>query len=101
MLFEATVVVVDAWLITCDRAFWELLDEKFPVEGVKNALIPCVPTARDDVVIEATPPDSVAVPKIVLPSLKSTVPVGVAVLPAEVFDTVAVKVMDWPYVAGF
>ena len=52
----------------------------------------CEATARDEVVKVAWPvPSRVEVPKVVLPSLKVTVPVGVP--PLEV--TAAVKVTDW------
>jgi hypothetical protein len=45
----------------------------------------------------ATPLLSALVPSVVLPSLKVTVPVGVAEVPV----TVAVNVTDWPESDGF
>jgi len=58
----------------------------------------CEPTASADVENAAMPPGSrVAVPRVVLPSRKVTVPVGVPVVPV----TVAVKVTESPKVDGF
>jgi len=48
----------------------------------------------------ATPPLKVPVPRVVAPSLKVTVPVGVPE-PGDAAATVAVKVTDWPNVLGF
>src|SRR2546428_6734734 len=51
-----------------------------------------------------TPPlvDSVPIPSVVKPSLKVTVPLGLATaaLPGELTLTVAVKVTDWPETEG-
>lgn len=59
------------------------------------ALIVCVPTDRVEVERFACPPLSAAVPSVVAPSRKVTVPVGVPL----VFEaTVAVKVTDCPWV---
>jgi hypothetical protein len=49
----------------------------------------CEPRARDDVVVEAVVPEIVALPNVVLPSLKVTVPVAPV-------DTVAVRVTVCP-----
>ena len=48
----------------------------------------------------ALPPVSVLLPRVVEPSLKVTVPVGVP-LPGAPAETVAVKVTDWPKTEGF
>ena len=53
----------------------------------------CEPSASDDVLMLAVPPDSVAVPSDVEPSKNSTEPVGVP-LPAPDTATVAVIVTD-------
>ena len=58
------------------------------VPPLYTALIECVPTASDEVVSVATPPESVPGPRGVLPSRKLTGPVG---MPADE-DTVAVSV---------
>ena len=58
------------------------------VPPLYTAVIECVPTARDEVVSVATPPESVPRPRGVVPSRKLTVPVGT---PAGE-DTVAVSV---------
>ena len=61
------------------------------------AAIECVPTTSDAVEIEALPAASrVPLPMEVVPSKKSTVPVGVPPVPV----TVAVKVTDCPAVEG-
>src|SRR5262249_23701308 len=64
------------------------------------AVIECGPAASTVVVNVATPdPFRVPVPSVVVPSLKVTVPVGVAVVPDGV--TVAVNVTDCPNEEGF
>ena len=60
-------------------------------------MIVCPPALSADVESVATPPDSVPVPRVAVPSLNVTVPVGVPV--PEV--TVAVNVTDCPNVLGF
>jgi len=52
---------------------------------------------RDEVIKMAVPEPSVLVPRVLVPSLKVTVPVGVT--PELV--TVAVNVTGWPYADGF
>jgi hypothetical protein len=60
----------------------------------------CEATLSDDVVKVACPePFSVAVPRLVAPSMKVTVPVRVP-LPGATGLTVAVKVTDWPETDG-
>jgi hypothetical protein len=59
------------------------------------AVIEWDPTARVDVLYVATPPPSVPVPSVVLPSLNVTVPVAAGGV------TVAVKVTDAPKPEGF
>ena len=57
----------------------------------------CVPTARIDVCKNAFPdPSSVSLPRIVVPSLKVTLPVGVPVAAV----TVTVKKTVWPNLDG-
>src|SRR3989442_15343950 len=53
-------------------------------------------------VVTPPPVDNVPVPSVVEPSLKVTVPVGLAAaaLPGELTLTVAVKVTDWPETEG-
>src|SRR2546428_11161553 len=53
-------------------------------------------------VVPPPPVDNVPVPSVVEPSLKVTVPVGLAAaaLPGELTLTVAVKVTDWPETEG-
>jgi hypothetical protein len=52
------------------------------------------------VVNVAVPPDSVPVPRVVVPSRNVTVPVGVPA-PGETAATVAVNVTLWPNTDGF
>ena len=59
----------------------------------------CEPTARALVLKVACPPPSVPVPRMVAPSLKVTVPLGVPAPGARAL-TVAVKVTDRPDVLG-
>ena len=54
----------------------------------------CVATESEEVLKVALPDVSVPMPKVVAPSLKVTVPVGVPVLPVELSLTVAVRVTD-------
>jgi hypothetical protein len=65
-----------------------LVDAAKFVPPLYTALIECIPTAKDEVVSVATPPESVPGPRGVVPSRKLTVPVGT---PAGE-DTVAVSV---------
>jgi len=62
------------------------------------AVIVSVPVASDVVVSIATPALSAAVPKVFVPNLNVTDPVGVPVVEDV---TVAVKVTDWPVIDGF
>jgi hypothetical protein len=62
-----------------------------------TAIMPFVPMVGNAVVKVATPPASVAVPRVALPFLKVTVPVGV---PDEE-ETVAVNVTGCPTAEGF
>ena len=50
--------------------------------------------AASEVVMLAAPPPSLTVPNVLVPSLKVTVPIGIA-LPLFA-ETVAVKVIGWP-----
>ena len=94
---EETVVVVAAFLTTCDKVF-EGLAVKLPSAFVYTAVIECVATVSEVVVNVATPePLSVwAEPRGEPPSMNWTLPVGVAELPDEALLTAAVKVTDWP-----
>jgi hypothetical protein len=68
---------------------------EFVVLPAYDAVIDCVPAAREVVLKEAAPlPLSVAVPSAVVPSMKVTVPVGVVVPDAG--ETMAVNVTLWP-----
>jgi hypothetical protein len=58
-----------------------------------------LPPVNVDTVVTAAPPESVAVPMTVLPSLNVTVPVGVPV--PELGLTTALRVTDCPYTDGF
>jgi hypothetical protein len=58
------------------------------------------PTASEEVVKLALPPESVAVARVTAPSTKLTVPVGVPE-PGATAVTVATKVTDWPNTVGF
>jgi hypothetical protein len=89
---EDTEVDVEAWLITCDMAV-DVLVMKL-VSPPYTAVMECEPTVRDDVTYVAWPaPLSEPVPKVVVLSLKVTVPVGVPE-PGAVAVTVAVNVTD-------
>ncbi len=55
--------------------------------------------ARLEVVKVVAPPESVSVARVVVPSLKVTVPAGVP-SPGELAVTLAVKVTDWPKTDG-
>ena len=70
-----------------------MLLEKF-ASPPYTPVIECDPTASDGVVNVAFPELKVAVPKVVLPSMKVMVPVGVPEPGAKTL-TVAVKVMLW------
>ena len=59
-----------------------------------------MPIASDEIANVAAPPLSVPVPRVVLPSLNVTVPVGVPLAGAAA-ATVAVNVTDWPKTDGF
>ncbi len=87
--------MVGAWFTTW-LSTGEVLAEKlmFPLY---TALMEAMPVTRLALVRVATPFASVALPRDVLPFSNVTVPVGVP--DDEV--TVAVKVTDWPKVAGF
>jgi hypothetical protein len=64
-------------------------------------VILCAPTLRNGVLNVAVPtPPSVPIPRVVVPSLKVTVPVGVPA-PGDTGATVAVSVTDWPETPGF
>ena len=62
-------------------------------------MIECEPTANAEVVNVAVPPDTVPVPRVVVPSRKVTVPVGLPA-PGATGATVAVKVTDCPNTDG-
>jgi hypothetical protein len=59
-----------------------------------------VATLSDEVLNVAVSPLSVPVPKVVVPSMNVTVPVGVPA-PGDTAATVAVNVTDWPKTEGF
>src|SRR5712691_11100062 len=63
------------------------------------AVIEWLPTDREEVAKVAAPPLSVPVPRVVKPSLKVTVPLGVPA-PGATGLTVAVKITDWPNTEG-
>ena len=63
-------------------------------------MIECAPAVRVEIESVAVPPLSVPVPRVVEPSRKLTVPVGVP-LPGATASTVAVKVTDSPKTEGF
>jgi hypothetical protein len=83
---------------------WPTVSVAVPLLVVKlvsppyEAVIVSLPTDRVVVLNVATPPLSVPVPSVVLPSVKVTVPVGVPA-PGELALTVAVTVSDWPETA--
>ena len=92
---ELTVVEVPALFTVCVSA-----DEVMPLKSLDppyTAVILLDPPGTAEVVSLAILPLSVPDPRVVAPSLKVTVPVGVP--PDEV--TVAVKVTAVPYVDGF
>lgn len=86
-------------MTTCNNA-----DDVLPLKfgsPAKTAVIECVATDNDEVLIVAWPETlSVPVPSVVEPSLKVTLPVGVPA-PGDVTVTVAVNVTDWPNTEGF
>jgi hypothetical protein len=97
---EVTVAVVLAPLITWLSA-GEVAAPKFAVPAY-TTVIESVPTGRDEVervAVLLTPPPavSVALPREVAPFINVTEPVGAVVL----LVSVAVKVTDWPALAGF
>src|SRR2546425_4076704 len=101
---DVSAVMVSALLTTWVRAT--------EVEGLKLVSLLYVTVMPWLAVVSAlvlnaagvTPPpvDNVPVPSVVEPSLKVTVPVGLAAaaLPGELTLTVAVKVTDWPETEG-
>ena len=95
---EVRVVVVPAGLTV-----WASEVEVLPLKVASppyTAVIECAPPARLAVERVATPAAlSADEPRVVVPSLKLTPPVGVPVPEEDV--TVAVNVTDWPYVEGF
>lgn len=82
-----------------------MLAWKLPSRLVYTAVIECEPAVSAFVANVAVPVPLKAwgVPSGEAPSMKWTLPVGMAVLiPAPaVFATVAVKVTDWPRIDGF
>src|SRR2546422_3248408 len=64
-----------------------------------TTLFRSLPTDREEVAKVAAPPLSVPVPRVVKPSLKVTVPLGVPA-PGATGLTVAVKITDWPNTEG-
>ncbi len=59
-----------------------------------------MPTVKLEVVKLALPPESVTLPRVFVPSLNVTVPVGVPIK-EKVGATVVVKVTGWPDLEGF
>lgn len=95
---DFTVVVVFAWFTVCDAGADELA--LCVASPLYSAVIECTPTARLDVDIVPRPFESSGdEPRIVAPSLKVTVPVGVPAPLAAL--TVASSTTDWPNVDGF
>src|SRR5581483_11874078 len=94
---DVTVVVVLAWLTVCVSVA-EVLVVKL-VSPAYTAVMAWPATAKAAVVNVAEPPESVAVPSVVVPSRKVTVPLGVPV-PGATAVTVAVKVTPWPNTEG-
>jgi hypothetical protein len=94
---EVRVVVVFALLTVWVRTAL-VLPEKLE-SPLYLAVIEWDPTASVDVANVATPPDSVPVPRVVVPSRKVTVPVGVPVA-GGTGATVAVNVTDCPKTDG-
>ena len=95
---EVIVVAVSA-LFTAWVSAAEALAAKFGSPPY-SAVMLWLPTPRVEVLKAAVPPLSGAVPKVVAPSLKVTVPVGVPV-PGATGLTVAVKLTDCPKTDGF
>jgi hypothetical protein len=101
---EVTVVVVGSFVTTCKYTA-EVLASKL-LSPLYLAVIECVPTDKGVEILcwlgtfkNATPPDpTAAVPSIVAPSLKVTVPVAVSAPFNE--SSVAKKVMTSPYPDG-
>ena len=95
---EVTAVDVSALFTT-----WLKIDDvlmlKF-VSPLNTAVIECGPTDKDDVLSIAVPPLNVAVPNVVAPSLKVTVPVGEPA-PGATTETAAVNVINCPKTDGF
>jgi hypothetical protein len=77
----------------------EVLAEKF-VAPPYTAVSEWTPNDNPAVVKVPLPLESVAVPRVVFPSLKVTVPAGIPV-PGATTVTVAVKTTDWPVMDGF
>ena len=67
----------------------------------KVAVRLCGPAARDETSHWAVPFTTGAVPRSVAPSKKLTVPPSGRTLPTWKAETVAVRVNDWPTIAGF
>src|SRR5438876_11019852 len=91
-------VVVFALFTTCVTGFEALPLKVLSPEYV--ALMPCDPTDNVETIILACPATSGAVPKLVPPWSKLTVPVGVP-LPGATATTVAVNVTGCPKTDGF
>lgn len=95
---ELTAVVVLSLFTVC-----ESIDDVFVAKFVSppyTAVMLWVLTESVNVENVATPaPFRVPVPRVVAPSLKVTVPVGVPD-PGDTAATVAVKVTDWPKTDG-
>ena len=98
---ELSVVVVLAWLTVCVKGLLLLsLAVKFVSPGY-DAVIVWLPTPKAEVVKVATPlAFTVPVPRVAVPSMKLTVPVGTPA-PGATGATVAVKVTDCPKVVAF
>lgn len=95
---DTSTVVVPAMFTVC-MSVLDVLAEKLLLPPYA-ALIEWLPRLSVEVLNVAIPPLSVFEPKVVAPSLKVTVPVGVPD-PGATALTVAVKVTDWPKTEGF
>jgi hypothetical protein len=95
---EVTLVVVAVWL-TVWATTADVLAVKL-VSPLYTAVMLWEPAPSDEVLNVAVPPPIVPVPKVVVPSLNVTVPVGIPA-PGDTGTTVAVNVTDWPKSDGF
>ena len=95
LALEVTVTVVLTFLTVCVS---NVLVLGLKLESPPyDAIIECVPSKNEELDNVHELPESVQLPRVLVPSMKFTVPVGVPL----VLVTFAINVTDWPKTEGF